>query len=88
MEGSGMVVKNDDELAVQVEQANFIMLSLYREYSKKLLENKDNAFFEKQMQLIKHDMMYLDKKQMVTKTQQIYVPILKKILKEQQDNKK
>ncbi len=83
-----MVVKNDDELAVQVEQANFIMLSLYREYSKKLLENKDNAFFEKQMQLIKHDMMYLDKKQMVTKTQQIYVPILKKILKEQQDNKK
>lgn len=76
-----MVVNEKDELAVQVEQANFIMLSLYREYSKRLLQNKYNVYYEKQMQRIKHDMMYLDKRQMVTKAQQVYVPTLKDLMK-------
>ncbi|MBE6458200.1 MAG: hypothetical protein IJW72_00915 [Alphaproteobacteria bacterium] len=78
-----MVVNNEIELAVQVEQANFIMLSLYREYSKRLLKNKYNVYYEKQMQLIKHDLMYLDKQQMVTKAQQIYVPLLKEMMNKQ-----
>lgn len=78
-----MALKNDDELAVQIEQANFIMLSLYREYSKRLLQNKYNVYYEKQMQRIKHDMMYLDRQQMVTKARQVYVPILKEMMKEQ-----
>lgn len=78
-----MVVNEKDELAVQVEQANFIMLSLYREYSKRLLQNKYNVYYEKQMQRIKHDMMYLDKRQMVTKAQQVYVPTLKDLMKKQ-----
>lgn len=80
-----MALNDKDELAVQIEQANFIMLSLYREYSKRLLANKYNVYYEKQMQRIKHDMMYLDKLQMVAKTQQVYVPTLQKMIKEQQD---
>lgn len=78
-------MNDENELAVQIEQANFIMLSLYREYSKLLLQNKYNVYYEKQMQLIKHDMMYLDKRQMVNKAQQVYVPILKEMTDKQQD---
>ncbi|MBS4773576.1 MAG: hypothetical protein KHX55_04800 [Proteobacteria bacterium] len=78
-------MNDENELAVQIEQANFIMLSLYREYSKLLLQNKYNVYYEKQMQLIKHDMMYLDKRQMVNKAQQVYVPILKEMMDKQQD---
>lgn len=78
-----MVINEKNELAVQIEQANFIMLSLYREYSKRLLQNKYNVYYEKQMQRIKHDMMYLDKQQMVAKAQQVYVPTLKEMMKKQ-----
>lgn len=78
-------MNDENELAVQIEQANFIMLSLYREYSKLLLQNKYNVYYEKQMQLIKHDMMYLDKRQMLNKAQQVYVPILKEMMDKQQD---
>lgn len=78
-------MNDENELAVQIEQANFIMLSLYREYSKLLLQNKYNVYYEKQMQFIKHDMMYLDKRQMVNKAQQVYVPILKEMMDKQQD---
>lgn len=78
-----MVINEKNELAVQIEQANFIMLSLYREYSKRLLQNKYNVYYEKQMQRIKHDMMYLDKRQMVAKAQQVYVPTLKEMMNKQ-----
>lgn len=78
-----MVINEKNELAVQIEQANFIMLSLYREYSKRLLQNKYNVYYEKQMQRIKHDMMYLDKQQMVAKAQQVYVPTLKEMMNKQ-----
>lgn len=78
-----MALSTQDELAVQIEQANFVMLSLYREYSKRLLQNRYNIYYEKQMQRIRHDMMYLDKAQMVTKVRQVYVPLLKEFIEKQ-----
>lgn len=76
-------MSTQDELAVQIEQANFVMLSLYREYSKRLLQNRYNIYYEKQMQRIRHDMMYLDKAQMVAKVRQVYVPLLKEFIEKQ-----
>lgn len=76
-------MSTQDELAVQIEQANFVMLSLYREYSKRLLQNRYNIYYEKQMQRIRHDMMYLDKAQMVVKVRQVYVPLLKEFIEKQ-----
>ncbi len=78
-----MALSTQDELAVQIEQANFVMLSLYREYSKRLLQNRYNIYYEKQMQRIRHDMMYLDKAQMVAKVRQVYVPLLKEFIEKQ-----
>ncbi len=78
-----MALSTQDELAVQIEQANFVMLSLYREYSKRLLQNRYNIYYEKQMQRIRHDMMYLDKAQMVVKVRQVYVPLLKEFIEKQ-----
>ncbi len=77
---------NNKDLTDEIEQANFVMLSLYREYSKRLLKGENVEFNRKQMALIRNDMMYLDKPQIICKAQQIYVPILKKMLKEQGAN--
>ncbi len=78
-----MAVTEAENLVEDIENANFVMLSLYREYSKILLQGKDKEYCKKQMQLITHDMLYLDKPQLILKVREIYVPLLQNMLKKQ-----
>ena len=76
-----MAVADFENMVERIENANFVMLSLYREYSKILLKEQDKEYCKKQMRLINHDMLYLDKPQLILKVQEIYVPLLKNMLK-------
>ena len=78
-----MAVADFENMVERIENANFVMLSLYREYSKILLKEQDKEYCKKQMRLINHDMLYFDKPQLILKVQEIYVPLLKNMLKKQ-----
>ena len=82
-----MAVTDFENMVETIENANFIMLSLYREYSKILLKGKDKEYCKKQMQLINHDMLYLDKPKLLLKVQKIYLPLLGNLLEKQRSAK-
>ena len=77
---SRMDIIENEKLISNVEQAHFIMLSLYREYSKLLLQNpQDKELYVTKMQRIKHDMRYLTKAELFTKVEKLYKPTLLKL---------
>ncbi len=64
-------------------EANFVLLSLYREYSIIMLndENKKEECRRK-MQQIKKDIRYLSEKELINKVKNIYLPLLQKFLQQ------
>lgn len=74
-----LVSEKEKEIAA-VEAANFILLSLYRNYS--LLSLNDPAAKEgymRKMQQIKQDLRYLTQKELLTKVEKLYKPLLQKM---------
>jgi hypothetical protein len=71
------------EKEVSAEVAHFIILSLYREYSKLFLAqdkaSPEREYYKKQMGIIKKDLFEEDKGQIVYKAINIYAPLLKKM---------
>ncbi len=69
---------------ISIETANFIILSLYREFSKTILSNTANedekSFCRKQMSILRKDMLMIDKDQIINKAKTYYGPLLKKIM--------
>jgi hypothetical protein len=56
------------------------MLSLYREYSKLMLDNpSDKEKYLSKMRQIKHDLKHLLRSELITKANDLYKPILKKL---------
>ena len=73
------VEQNEKEIAA-IEMANFILLSLYREYSIRLLNNPSNKeIYISKMRQIKQDMRHLPRKELLMKVQRVYQPTLKQI---------
>ncbi len=73
------ILETEKEIAA-VERANFILLSLYREYAIKSQHNEQlkEEYFGK-MRQIKHDLRYLTHKELLVKTERIYRPALLKM---------
>lgn len=69
---------------ISIETANFIILSLYREFSKTILSNTasedEKSFCLKQMSILRKDMLMIDKDQIINKAKTYYGPLLKKIM--------
>ena len=75
-----MVIKEHEKRLSNIENAHFVMLSLYREYSIMMLNN----YYKKEtciarMRQIKNDLKYLTKDQLLAKAENIYKPILQKM---------
>lgn len=73
------VAEAEKEIA-DIETANFILLSLYREYSVRLLNNpsaKDDCI--NKMRQIKYDLRHLTRKELLVKAEKLYKPILQKM---------
>lgn len=69
-----------------IENANFVLLSLYREYSIKLLNghlSKEDCISK--MKQIKKDIKYLDKQELISKVKYVYIPILKQLTQGNED---
>ncbi len=82
MENYRMDIRADASQITNIETAHFILLSLYREYSKHLLNNigdKDDCILK--MRGIKHDIRYLTGNELITKAQTLYLPILQNMNK-------
>lgn len=80
MVDSGMAVAEAEKEIADIETANFVLLSLYREYSVRLLNNpsaKDDCITK--MRQIKHDLRHLTKKELLVKVEQLYKPVLQKM---------
>ena len=69
--------KNEQEIK-DIEMAHFIMLSLYREYSKCLLKypQQKNEYITK-MRQIKQDLRHLTRQELINKAQTLYLKTLK-----------
>ena len=83
MENHRMAVAEQEQKINDIEMAHYILLSLYREYSIRLLkkpQNKEN--YVTKMRQIKHDMRYLTRQELIYKVQQLYLPNLKRMEKE------
>jgi len=73
------IAKHENEIA-QIEMANFILLSLYREYSIALLKRpSDKKIYINRMRQIKYDIKHLSSKELLHKVRTLYKPILQKI---------
>ncbi len=73
------IIENEQQIA-DVEMAHFIMLSLYREYSKLMMENQsDKESYISKMRQIKHDMRHLLRNELIIKANTLYKPILQKL---------
>ena len=80
MVNSRMAVIESEKQIAEVEMAHFIMLSLYREYSKLMLDNpSDKEKYLSKMRQIKHDLKHLLRSELITKANDLYKPILKKL---------
>lgn len=80
MVNSRMVMIENEQQIADVEMAHFIMLSLYREYSKLMLKNpQDKDDYIKKMRQIKYDMRHLLRKELIIKANSLYKPILQKL---------
>ncbi|MBE6443439.1 MAG: hypothetical protein E7020_02085 [Alphaproteobacteria bacterium] len=80
MVNSRMVMIENEQQIANVEMAHFIMLSLYREYSKLMLKNpQDKDDYIKKMRQIKYDMRHLLRKELIIKANSLYKPILQKL---------
>ena len=76
------MISNENEIQ-NIEDAHFVLLSLYREYSVRLLKNasaKEDCITK--MRQIKKDMRYLDKQELLNKVRNIYIPLIKSMTKE------
>ena len=76
------MIANENEIQ-NIEDAHFVLLSLYREYSVRLLKNasaKEDCITK--MRQIKKDMRYLDKQELLNKVRNIYIPLIKSMIKE------
>ncbi len=76
------MIANENEIQ-NIEDAHFVLLSLYREYSVRLLKNasaKEDCITK--MRQIKKDMRYLDKQELLNKVRNIYIPLIKSMTKE------
>lgn len=74
-----LVSEKEREIAA-VETANFVLLSLYRNYSLLCLNDpaaKDG--YKRKMQQIKQDLRYLTQKELLTKVEKLYKPLLQKM---------
>ena len=70
------ITKQEQEIA-EIEMANFVLLSLYRNYSLQMMNNsslKDECITK--MRQIKHDLRYLSRKELISKVKTIYKPLL------------
>ena len=78
MEDYRMAVIHDKDEIAKSEMANFILLSLYREYSKALLNNpiNKNVYINK-MKQIKYDIQHLKGDALLEKVRTSYHPALK-----------
>ena len=73
------MIENEQQIA-NVEMAHFIMLSLYREYSKLMLKNpQDKDDYIRKMRQIKYNMRHLLRKELIIKANTLYKPILQKL---------
>ncbi len=73
------IIENEHQIA-DIEMAHFIMLSLYREYSKLMLENKsDKDQYIGKMRQIKYDMRHLLRQELIAKVNALYKPTLQKL---------
>ncbi len=71
---------SEDEID-DVAKANFILLSLYREYSIIMLNDESQKVdCCCKMQQIKKDIRYLSEKELLEKAKKIYLPILREVL--------
>lgn len=74
-----LIAEQEKEIA-HIEAANFVLLSLYREYS--LLSLRKPLLKEscmRKMRQIKHDLRYLPQKELLIKVEKLYKPLLRKI---------
>lgn len=77
---SRMAIIEGEKQIAEVEMAHFIMLSLYREYSKLMLENPmDKEEYVGKMRQIKYDMKHLLRDELITKANKLYKPVLQKL---------
>lgn len=84
MENHRVAVKEAEQEIRDIEMAHYVLLSLYREYSVRFLndlKNKDD--YASKMRRIKQDMRYLTSKELIAKTNQLYLPILKNMMENQ-----
>ncbi len=73
------VLETEREIAA-VEQANFVLLSLYREYAVKSLYNETlKEEYWGKMRQIKNDLRYLTHKELLVKAEKVYRPMLLKM---------
>lgn len=80
MENSRMVIKEYEKKLSNIENAHFVMLSLYREYSVMMLNNpykKENCIAR--MRQIKNDLKHLTRDELLSKVELVYKPILQKV---------
>lgn len=72
-----------------LETANFVILCLYREFSKALLSDntseEEKAFCKKQMNILRKDLQQTDKEQIINKARSYYGPLLRKITEKYKD---
>ena len=70
------IIQDKDDIA-KAEIANFILLSLYREYSKALLNNPVNKnIYINKMRQIKYDIQHLKGDALLEKVKTLYKPAL------------
>lgn len=70
------IISNEKQIQT-LEDAHFVLLSLYREHSIKLLQNnssKEDCITK--MQQIKKDIKELSENELINKAKQIYLPLL------------
>lgn len=80
MVNSGMAIVENEQQIANVEMAHFIMLSLYREYSKLMLQNpEDKDDYVRKMRQIKYDIRHLLRNELIIKANTLYKPILQKL---------
>ena len=80
MENSRMVIKEYEKKLSNIENAHFVMLSLYREYSVMMLNNpykKETCIAR--MRQIKNDLKHLTRDELLSKVELVYKPILQKV---------
>lgn len=76
-----MDIENNKSDIVNIESAHYIMLSLYREYSILMLKNgaKKDEYAAK-MRQIKNDIKYLNKVELIEKSNKFYRKILQSLM--------